>query len=125
MFKVRSPLAAPLLIAAVTAGCIAVGSHVFAAQDQEQELTTRADELRARREARLAEVEPAGRNTLAEILATIENDGFDQIVTVQRGHFRFGFGKISPSSGGRPPFSTNGRAWVAHRSRCALPRRFR
>ena len=34
MFKVRSPLAAPLLIAAVTAGCIAVGSHVFAAQDQ-------------------------------------------------------------------------------------------
>ena len=79
-----------------------VNSRGASGQTEGQETTTRAGELRARREARLAEVEPADRNTVAEILATVENDGFDQIVTAQRGHFRFGFGKISPASGGTP-----------------------
>ena len=36
------------------------------------------------------------------MLTTIENDGFDQLVTVQAGHLRFGFGQISPASGGTP-----------------------
>ena len=77
---------------------------VFAAQDaaDADAPATRAEELRARREARLAEVTPADRSTVAEILTTMENDGFDQLVTVQREHFRFGFGKISPVSGATP-----------------------
>ena len=32
----------------------------------------------------------------------MENDGFDQIVTVQVRHWRFGFGRISPVSGSTP-----------------------
>ena len=77
-------------------------ARAASSQIGEQETPTRAEELRARRQARLDEVEPAERSTVAELLTTMENDGFDQLVTVQRGHFRFGFGKISPVSGATP-----------------------
>ena len=63
---------------------------------------TRTEALLAERRARLAEVEPAGDSSIVRMLTTFENDGFDQLVTVQSGHFRFGFGKISPASGGTP-----------------------
>jgi len=63
---------------------------------------TRTEALLAERRARLAEVEPAGDSAIVRMLTTLENDGFDQLVTVQAGHFRFGFGKISPASGGTP-----------------------
>lgn len=69
---------------------------------QEGGAETRAEELLAERRKRLAEVTPAKRSRLVEVLTTMENDGFDQLVTWQLGHFRLGFGKISPVSGGTP-----------------------
>ena len=63
---------------------------------------TRTEALLAKRRARLAQVEPADDSAIVRMLMTIENDGFDQLVTVQAGHFRFGFGQISPASGGTP-----------------------
>jgi len=54
------------------------------------------------RQRKLSMVEPANRNKLVQLLATVENDGFDQIVTFQARHWRFGFGKISPVSGVTP-----------------------
>ena len=69
---------------------------------QQEPDDTRTEALLAERRARLAEVEPADDSTIVRMLTTIENDGFDQIVTVQAGHFRFGFGQISPASGGTP-----------------------
>ena len=69
---------------------------------EQQEEGTRAGELEARRRARLDTVKPAKRSKLVDVLTTMENDGFDQLVTFQRRHFRFGFGKISPVSGLTP-----------------------
>ena len=69
---------------------------------QEEPADTRAEALLAERRARLAEVEPADDSRIVRMLTTIENDGFDQIFTVQAGDFRFGFGQISPVSGGSP-----------------------
>jgi len=69
---------------------------------QQEPDDTRVEALLAERRARLAEVEPADDSAIVRMLTTIENDGFDQIVTVQAGHFRFGFGQISPASGGTP-----------------------
>ena len=63
---------------------------------------SRFERLLEERRKRLAAVKPAEPSKVAELLATIENDGFDQIVSVQTGHWRFGFGKISPISGGTP-----------------------
>jgi hypothetical protein len=75
----------------------------LAGQRETQETEdTRVGTLIAERQARLDEVEPAGDSTIVRMLTTIENDGFDQIVSVQAGHFRFGFGNISPASGGTP-----------------------
>ena len=63
---------------------------------------TRAEELLSRRRARLAKVKPAKPSKVVGILATAENDGFDQLVTFQVRHWRFGFGKISPVSSFTP-----------------------
>ena len=69
---------------------------------QEEPADTRTEVLLAQRRARLAEVEPADDSRVVRLLTTIENDGVDPIVTVQAGHFRFGFGQISQASGGTP-----------------------
>ena len=63
---------------------------------------SRAEELRTLRQEKLDNVEPAKASRAAKILATAENDGFDQLVTVQARHWRFGFGKISPVSSFTP-----------------------
>lgn len=86
----------------VSAGQPTADSPAQSNESEDQEPVTRADELRARRQARLDEVEPAEPSAVAGLLATMENDGFDQLVTVQQEHFRFGFGKISPVSGATP-----------------------
>lgn len=59
---------------------------------------SRAEELRSRRRQRLANVKPSQPSKVVDVLATVENDGFDQLVTFQVRHWRFGFGKISPIS---------------------------
>ncbi len=59
---------------------------------------SRAEELQSQRRQRLATVKPSQPSKVVDILATVENDGFDQIVTFQVKHWRFGFGKISPVS---------------------------
>ena len=79
---------------------MALAPSAWAGQDDPGD--TRTEALLAERRARLAEVEPANDSAIVRMLTTIENDGFDQIVTVQAGHFRFGFGQISPASGGTP-----------------------
>ncbi len=79
---------------------MALAPSAWAGQDDPAD--TRTEALLAERRARLAEVEPADDSAIVRMLTTIENDGFDQIVTVQAGHFRFGFGQISPASGGTP-----------------------
>ncbi|MEE2637328.1 MAG: BamA/TamA family outer membrane protein [Acidobacteriota bacterium] len=80
--------------------CLALAPWSWASRDESD--GTRAEELLAQRRARLAEVEPAPDSAFIRILTTFENDGFDQLVTMQAGDFRFGFGKISPSSGATP-----------------------
>ena len=84
------------------AGQPTADAATHSSETETQEPVTRTEELRARRQARLDQVEPAGRSTVAELLSTVENAGFDQLVTVQLNHFRFGFGKISPVSGLTP-----------------------
>ena len=62
----------------------------------------RAEELMAERQARLARVQPARESRVIDLVTTIETEGFDQLVTVQLGDFRAGFGKISPVSSFTP-----------------------
>ncbi len=81
---------------------IATAAQDASTSEQEPEDDTRAGELLARRRARLAQLKPAKRSKIVNILTTMENDGFDQLVTFQVRHFRFGFGKISPVSGATP-----------------------
>ena len=63
---------------------------------------SRAEELRSRRRQRLANVKRSQPSKVVDVLATVENDGFDQLVTFQVRHWRFGFGKISPVSSFTP-----------------------
>ena len=56
----------------------------------------------AERQARLARVQPAPESRVIDLVTTIETEGFDQLVTVQFGDFRAGFGKISPVSSFTP-----------------------
>lgn len=81
-----------LHIQAATPGAVGQSSS---SQESEE---SRAGELRSRRRARLAQVKPAKPSKVVDVLATAENDGFDQLVTFQVRHWRFGFGKISPVS---------------------------
>ncbi len=81
----------------------ALGAAV--SQESSAELSSeesRAEELRSRRRQRLANVKPSQPSKVVEVLATMENDGFDQLVTFQVRHWRFGFGKISPISSFTP-----------------------
>ena len=64
--------------------------------------TSRAEELLAKRRERLANVTPAKPSAAVDFLATAETDGFDQLVSLQKGYFRFGLGKISPVSSFTP-----------------------
>ena len=89
------------IVLALTVGMWMALAH-SARAGQEAPAETRAEALLAERQARLAEVEPAKDSAIVRMLTTIENDGFDQVVTVQAGHFRFGYGQISPASGGAP-----------------------
>jgi hypothetical protein len=54
------------------------------------------------RRQRLEKNRGAKPSKLVEILSTIENRGFDQIISFQLEHLRFGFGKISPVSNFTP-----------------------
>ena len=63
---------------------------------------SRAEELRSRRRQRLANVKRSQPSKVVDVLATVENDGFGQLVTFQVRHWRFGFGKISPVSSFTP-----------------------
>lgn len=77
-------------------------SRPAASQSTSSEKASRKEQLLEQRRERLAKVKPAKRSKVVELLTTVENDGFDQLVTVQARHWRFGFGKISPVSGATP-----------------------
>ncbi len=81
-------------------------AHVAAvSQETRSELNSeesRAEELESQRRQRLAKVEPAQPSKVVNVLATAENKGFDQFITFQVEHWRFGFGKISPVSNFAP-----------------------
>ena len=72
---------------------------------------TRAEEALAIRRQLLASVKPAKPSRAIELLDTIENDGFDQLVTVQLRHWRIGVGKISPVSSLTPALQYE-RPWL-------------
>ena len=102
-------------VSSMTAACllllVAGVSHVSAQSGDgsgqrgssiEQVQTSRAEELLAKRRERLANVTPAKPSAAVDFLATAETDGFDQLVSLQKGYFRFGLGKISPVSSFTP-----------------------
>jgi hypothetical protein len=63
---------------------------------------SRWEELLERRRERLRNVVPARPNAVVDFLSTVENEGFDQFISLQVSDFRVGFGKLSPLSSFTP-----------------------
>ncbi len=99
-----------MLIKPTVSVCLALcilGSLLFAQSKEapEQNKTgaqTRTERLLQERRDRLAVVQPVKPSRIVGFVATVENSGFDQFITAQARHWRFGFGKISPASGLTP-----------------------
>jgi hypothetical protein len=71
-------------------------------EDAKRPKQGRRASLLAQRQDRLDKLKPAKLSKIVDLLDTIESEGFGQLITAQFGHFRAGFGKISPVSGIAP-----------------------
>ena len=80
-------------------------------EDSQQAGQGRREALLEERQRRLDQVKPAKTSRIVEIMDTIESEGFGRLITAQFGHFRAGFGKISPVSGFAPA-GTDRSGWL-------------